>query len=57
MARLEELIAEQQKGHENEPRFTIGEQLVERSGLIILSAGTPLEALSAPGSRRSGIAT
>ena len=27
MSRLHELILEQQKGHENEPRFMIGEQL------------------------------
>lgn len=27
MSKLEELIAEQQKGHESEPRYMIGEQL------------------------------
>lgn len=29
MTILEEIIAQQQKGHENEPRFMIGEQLKE----------------------------
>ena len=29
MSKLYDLIAEQQKGHETEPRFMIGEQLKE----------------------------
>lgn len=29
MKRLEEIVLSQQKGHENEPRFMIGEQLKE----------------------------
>ena len=32
MGKLEELIRAQQKGHENAPRFMIGEQLLEIAG-------------------------
>ena len=38
MSKLFDLIAEQQKGHENEPRFMIGEQLKEIAEREPLSA-------------------
>ena len=38
MSKLYDLIAEQQKGHENEPRFMIGEQLKEIAEREPLSA-------------------
>ena len=38
MSKLYDLIAEQQKGHENEPRFMIGEQLKEIAEMEPLSA-------------------
>ena len=38
MSKLCDLIAEQQKGHENEPRFMIGEQLKEIAEREPLSA-------------------
>ena len=38
MSKLYDLIAEQQKGHENEPRFLIGEQLKEIAEREPLSA-------------------
>ena len=38
MKKLQEIIAQQQKGHENEPRFMIGEQLKEIAEKEPLSA-------------------
>ncbi len=38
MSKLYDLIAEQQKGHENEPRFMVGEQLKEIAEREPLSA-------------------